>query len=76
MEDRTESTALIACQGPEALGIIDRLVDSPVTGLRPFSWSNAALSGTPVVLARTGYTGKTAWRLWPIPKTPPPSGEC
>ena len=58
MEDRTESTALIACQGPEALGIIDRLADSPVTGIRPFSWSKAALSGTPVILARTGYTGE------------------
>ena len=41
MDDRTESTALIACQGPEALGIIDQLADSPVTGMRPFSWSNA-----------------------------------
>ena len=63
MDDRTESTALIACQGPEALGIIDRLADSPVTEIRPFSWSNATLSGTPVVLARTGYTGEDGMEI-------------
>ena len=63
MDDRTENTALIACQGPGAVRILGGLGDYPFSDLRPFAWVRAALSGKQVVVARTGYTGEDGFEI-------------
>ena len=63
MDDRTETTALIACQGPGAVGILEGLGDDSILGLRPFAWVRATLSSKPVVIARTGYTGEDGFEI-------------
>ena len=61
IDDRTEATALIALQGPQAVGIMDGLcaLDSgePPSSLRPFAWAEGKLAGETIFMGRTGYTG-------------------
>lgn len=56
--DESDRTALIALQGPKALGVVAELAPA---GYRPpdrFHIGEATLDGVPVMLARTGYTGE------------------
>ncbi len=58
LEDHTEETALIACQGPESLAVVDALADAPVDDLRPFAWRRTEIAGLAAMVAHTGYTGE------------------
>ena len=67
IEDRTEATALIALQGPQASKVLDRLCtletgDSP-SSLRPFTWGEGTLAGNPIFVGRTGYTGEDGFEI-------------
>ena len=63
MEDVTETTGLIAFQGPGTLDVIDRLTDKPLSEMRPFSWTESAIQGAPVLVGRTGYTGEDGFEM-------------
>ena len=71
IDDRTMDTALIAVQGPRAVGIIDGLCKlrdgSLPSSLRQFSWGegllNGKLGGTQVFVGRTGSTGEDGFEL-------------
>jgi len=63
MADRTETTALIACQGPDAAQIMDSLCDGAASTVRPFAWKEVNLAGKPVMIGRTGYTGEDGFEI-------------
>ncbi|MDA0264674.1 MAG: glycine cleavage system aminomethyltransferase GcvT [Chloroflexi bacterium] len=63
MDDVTESTGLIAFQGPGTLAAIDELADKPLSKIRPFSWTEGAINGAPVFAGRTGYTGEDGFEF-------------
>mgnify|MGYP003723040063 CR=1 FL=1 len=54
MADRTETTALIACQAPEAVQIVDSLCDGAAAAVRPFAWKEVDLAGKPVMASSMG----------------------
>ena len=56
--DESDRTGLIAVQGPRALGVIAELAGEGFEPPRRFHIGEARLDGTPVLLARTGYTGE------------------
>lgn len=59
IEDASESTALIAFQGPAALSELAALGLSDISALKPFHFRiDLELLGRPVWVARTGYTGE------------------
>ncbi|MEJ7613007.1 MAG: glycine cleavage system aminomethyltransferase GcvT [Candidatus Fervidibacter sacchari] len=74
--DRTFETAMIAVQGPDALEIVDGLVDSEEkpSDLKRFRIGEFPLLGIKCLVSRTGYTGEdgveivcpsdTAGRIW------------
>jgi aminomethyltransferase len=55
--DLSDRTALIAVQGPKAVGIVERIAPG-VSSLARFACSERELGGVRVVVARTGYTGE------------------
>jgi len=57
MADRTNETAMIACQGPDASGFLETLLGADVAP-RPFRFAQVDIGGAPVMVARTGYTGE------------------
>jgi len=63
MDDRTESTALIACQGPAATEMVESLINDPSTPVRPFAWRQVTLCGKQVAIGRTGYTGEDGFEI-------------
>lgn len=56
--DESDSTALLAIQGPAAIGLVSQLGAPDLANLTPFSITSASLRGIPCQIARTGYTGE------------------
>ena len=64
VRDISDSTAMIAIQGPRAVEITRRLAADPVEELAPFSWARTRIADVPVRIARTGYTGEDGFELY------------
>jgi len=63
MEVVTESTAMIAVQGPSAVEIVDSLTNGEASSIRRFRIGEAIIDGAPATLARTGYTGEDGFEI-------------
>jgi aminomethyltransferase len=72
--DRTASCALIAVQGPNAARVVTEVTDASQAGrvseLRYYASCGAAVAGSDVLVARTGYTGEDGFELFT------PAGEA
>jgi aminomethyltransferase len=68
LTDVSDHTALVAVQGPAAVGIVQRLTGTDITSLRPFSCTGALLAGLDgsrvSVVSRTGYTGEDGVEIY------------
>jgi aminomethyltransferase len=64
MLDMSDATALLAVQGPSALGIVEPLTPAPIAGLRPFHWTGGDVAGVHCRISRTGYTGEDGLELY------------
>ena len=58
LDDQTMQSSLLACQGPDALGLAAGLSANGLEGLRPFAWTGTRMCGAEVLVGRTGYTGE------------------
>jgi aminomethyltransferase len=59
-QDKSDSTALIALQGPQAFAILARAgaAAAALSELRPFHFRDAVVANVACTVARTGYTGE------------------
>ena len=62
--DVSASTAALALQGPLSRVILEQLSDTPLAQLKYFHFARTKLSGIPVSVSRTGYTGDLGFELW------------
>lgn len=62
--DRSDDTALLAVQGPAAVGIVQTLTTADVFSLRPFRFSHGLVAGVEARISRTGYTGEDGVELY------------
>lgn len=66
--DESADTSLIAVQGPNSVAILAELIDSDqrplLDDLKYYAAAPAVLSGTSVLLARTGYTGEDGFEIY------------
>ncbi|HEX7038851.1 MAG TPA: glycine cleavage system aminomethyltransferase GcvT [Trueperaceae bacterium] len=67
VEDESDAWALIAVQGPSAALLLDRLVEPDLTEVKRNATVDAAVSGVPVRLSRTGYTGEDGFEVFVRP---------
>jgi glycine cleavage system T protein (aminomethyltransferase) len=58
LEDVTESTAMIAVQGPKAVRLVAPLVDCDLATMRYYTGADAHFDGVSCYVSRTGYTGE------------------
>ncbi len=63
VEDVSDRTALIAVQGPKAVGMVDALAGGSLAGMPSFTFRDDEVAGIPAVVARTGYTGEDGFEL-------------
>jgi aminomethyltransferase len=65
--DASDELALLAVQGPAAMGIVAGIAEADITTLRPFSAVWSQLAGIPAetsVVSRTGYTGEDGVEIY------------
>lgn len=63
LDDRTRQTAMIAVQGPSANRIVAQFTETDPDSLSYYTGTTTLLSGHPVILSRTGYTGEDGCEL-------------
>ena len=64
LEDRSDTYALLALQGPKAPSILQNVTDIPLDGIGSFHFVRARLFGCETIIARTGYTGEDGFELY------------
>jgi aminomethyltransferase len=64
LDDRSLATALVAIQGPAALGVLAPLTDVAVAGLRYYAIEEGHVAGVSSLVARTGYTGEDGFEVF------------
>ncbi|MCE5169884.1 glycine cleavage system aminomethyltransferase GcvT [Paenibacillus profundus] len=65
LENKSDSTALLALQGPNAQAIAAHVTDAPLAELKPFQFvTDAAICGVRALISRTGYTGEDGFELY------------
>jgi len=63
MEDQTIDTAMIAVQGPQAIQLVEPLVEASVGELDYYSGTVTRVRGASGIVSRTGYTGEDGCEL-------------
>jgi aminomethyltransferase len=64
VEDRSDETALIAPQGPNAAELLGRLTDLDLASLANYRSMPGTVAGIDCLVARTGYTGEDGFELF------------
>lgn len=64
VDDRSDSYALIALQGPDAQAILARFTDAPLADLKYYAVLAGEVAGVDALIARTGYTGEDGFELF------------
>jgi aminomethyltransferase len=67
IEDSSARLAALALQGPTSRAILRGAIDagsSPIDALKFFGVTRSAISGIPVWISRTGYTGDLGYEVW------------
>ena len=63
VDDRTEATAFVAFQGPDAARLVDGVFEGNPSSLRPFAALETRFTGRPAYVGRTGYTGEDGFEI-------------
>ena len=54
----------LALQGPDALGILGRLTDLPLSEIKYYHFTEGKVDGIPAIVSRTGYTGEDGFEVY------------
>jgi aminomethyltransferase len=66
--DESDGYALLALQGPRALGMLAPLASVDVAGLKYYGFAQGTVDGAPALISRTGYTGEDGFELYLPPE--------
>ena len=67
LQDVSREQILLAVQGAKVLDYLQPLLDLDLSQIKPFGHGTTNLDGTPVFLARTGYTGEDGFEIMTTP---------
>jgi aminomethyltransferase len=54
----------LAIQGPDALAILGRLTDLPLSEVKYYHFTEGQVDGVPAIVSRTGYTGEDGFEVY------------
>lgn len=67
LQDVSEHQVLLAVQGAKVLAYLQPLLDVNLSQIKPFGHITINIGGSPVFLARTGYTGEDGFEIMTTP---------
>jgi aminomethyltransferase len=67
LSNRSADFCQLALQGPEALGILQTLTDTPLAEIKYYHFREGRVDGVPAVISRTGYTGEDGFEVYAAP---------
>jgi aminomethyltransferase len=62
--DVSDTTGLVAVQGPKAEALVGRLADVDVTRIGYYRFARGKVAGVATLVSRTGYTGEDGFELY------------
>lgn len=65
--DQSDTTALVALQGPAALAILQELTPANLNAIRYYHCDVGVVAGADCIISRTGYTGEDGFELYCAP---------
>ncbi len=68
LRNKSDSTALLALQGPNSRDILQKLTTVVLKTIPYYHFVEAEVNGTPMLIARTGYTGELGFELYHAPE--------
>ena len=57
----------IAFQGPDALGVLQKLTRLPLSEIKYYHFREGEVDGVPAIVSRTGYTGEDGFEVYASP---------
>src|SRR6266487_5988322 len=73
--DQSDTTALLALQGPAALSILQPFTETDLSGIGYYHCAAGMVDGINCIISRTGYTGEDGFELYRAP-SPAGSSPC
>jgi aminomethyltransferase len=64
LTDKSESTALLAIQGPQSRDVVQRLTKTDLAPLEYYHFIKGTVAGVPAIISRTGYTGELGYEIY------------
>jgi glycine cleavage system T protein len=64
LSNQSETTALVALQGPQALTILQTLTTTDLAAIRYYHFEPGIVAGKDCIVSRTGYTGEDGFELY------------
>lgn len=64
LENASSDYCQLALQGPDALGILARVTDLPLSEIKYYHCAEGQVDGEPAVVSRTGYTGEDGFEVY------------
>ena len=67
MQNRSADYCQLALQGPEAIGILQKLTAIPLSEIKYYHFREGCIDGIPSMVSRTGYTGEDGFEVYASP---------
>jgi aminomethyltransferase len=67
LQNRSADFCQIAVQGPDALGLLQQLTETPLAEIKYYHFREGAVDGVPALISRTGYTGEDGFEVYAAP---------
>jgi len=65
IENKSDETSILALQGPEAVNILQKLVDIDLSEIKSFHLRrDVNIAGVKAIISRTGYTGEDGFEIY------------
>lgn len=63
-ENKSDSTALLAIQGPKSLETLQKLTETNLSAISYYHFVQGTLAGIEMMISRTGYTGELGFEIY------------
>ncbi len=64
LQNASSEYCQIAVQGPDAIGIVEKLTDTDISAIKYYHFEEGQVDGVDAIISRTGYTGEDGFEVY------------